>query len=130
MRNSIHPTMDTRAVSEEFTAQSAPAPSTACHWRDEGYPGLSRWMSSADDFLVLRRFGQLNIRVILRMQDRIVRKENELAELDEFSRGQRGRLPGCSSLRLEPLPQCEMVLDELRCLLKEYSKLIYLNPNF
>ena len=123
----VRSAMDTHAIPEESRTQSAPHQFTACHWRDEGYPGFSKWMSSADDFFVLRRFGQLNIRIILLMQDRIVRKEDELAHLDQFSRGQRDRLADCSSLRSEPLPQREAILDELRCLLKEYSKLVYLN---
>lgn len=92
-------------------------------WRDEGYPGFSKWMASSDDFLVLRRFGQLNVRVLLLMQDRIVRKEEELANIDAH-----GRLHGddskadSSALRKEPLPEREAILDELKTMLHEYSR--------
>ncbi|KAL3961267.1 hypothetical protein ACCO45_002790 [Purpureocillium lilacinum] len=94
-------------------------------WRDEGYPGFSKWMASSDDFLVLRRFGQLNVRVLLLMQDRIVRKEEELANIDAH-----GRLHGddskadSSSLRKEPLPEREAILDELKTMLHEYNEYI------
>jgi hypothetical protein len=55
-------------------------------WKYEGYPGFAKWMASSDDFFVLRRFGQMNTRVLLLMQDRIKRKEEELFNIDERTR--------------------------------------------
>lgn len=41
-------------------------------------------MASDDDFFLFRRFGALNSRTILWMQDRITRVENNLREIDEL----------------------------------------------
>src|SRR6266496_5626730 len=49
----------------------------------EGYPSFSKWMASSEDFLILRRFGELNARAMLLMQDRIARKEELLMKIDE-----------------------------------------------
>ncbi|UNI23750.1 hypothetical protein JDV02_009550 [Purpureocillium takamizusanense] len=95
----------------------------AAYWRDEGYPGFSKWMASSDDFLVLRRFGQLNVRVLLLMQDRIVRKEEQLANIDAHGRLSADKADS-SSLRLEPLPEREAILDELKVMLHEYNEYI------
>lgn len=37
-------------------------------WKYIGYPTCSKWMASDADFFVLRRFDDLNVRVILHMQ--------------------------------------------------------------
>ncbi|GJN72575.1 hypothetical protein PLIIFM63780_006637 [Purpureocillium lilacinum] len=95
----------------------------AAYWKDEGYPGFSRWMASSDDFLVLRRFGQLNVRVLLLMQDRIVRKEEELANIDAYGKLSADKADS-SSLRSEPLPEREIILDELKAMLHEYNEYI------
>ena len=102
--------------------ESVHPPQCASHWRDEGYPGFSRWMASSDDFLILRRFSQLNVRVLLLMQDRIVRKEEELVQKDKDGRQGRDEEADCSSLRYDPLPGREKILDELKSILREYSQ--------
>jgi hypothetical protein len=84
-------------------------------------------MNSSDDFLVLRRFGQLNIRVLLLLQGRIVRKEDESLQIDEFGRQSAEEMADCSSLRHEPLPRREQLLDELKSMLKEYSEFWFIN---
>jgi hypothetical protein len=53
-------------------------------WKYEGYKAFSSWMASEDDFFLFRRFGSLNSRTILWMQDRITRIESELKKLDEM----------------------------------------------
>ncbi|KAF9891652.1 hypothetical protein FE257_003664 [Aspergillus nanangensis] len=50
-------------------------------WKYLGYKAFSEWSASDNDFFVLRRFSTLNTRVMLKMQDEIVRLE-ELAEID------------------------------------------------
>ena len=92
-------------------------------WKYEGYPGFARWMASSDDFFVLRRFGQMNTRVLLLMQDRITRKEEELLNLDKLARSGPDIDGVSNSLRHDPQEEREMILDELKDQLKEYSKL-------
>lgn len=52
-------------------------------WRWRGYPSLSKWMASDDDFFVLRRFGTLNARVALMLQDQLAYLEEELKNEDD-----------------------------------------------
>ncbi len=90
-------------------------------WKFEGYPGFARWMASSDDCFVLRRFGQMNTRVLLLMQDRITRKEEELLKLDETARKGSDIEGVANSLRNDPQEERTMILDELKTQLKEYS---------
>lgn len=48
-----------------------------------GYRVFSRWMASDQAFFILRRFGTLNTRVLLAMQDEIVELEDRLNFMDE-----------------------------------------------
>jgi hypothetical protein len=48
-----------------------------------GYRVFSRWMASDQAFFILRRFGTLNTRILLAMQDEIVELEDRLNLLDE-----------------------------------------------
>lgn len=47
-----------------------------------GYNVFSKWIASDSAFFFLRRFGALNARVALSMQDKIVRLEEELEDMD------------------------------------------------
>ncbi|KXH61721.1 hypothetical protein CSAL01_07648 [Colletotrichum salicis] len=52
-------------------------------WKYIGYKGYSRFISSEDDFFLLRRFDTLNVRVALVLQDEIASLEEKLNELDK-----------------------------------------------
>ena len=52
-------------------------------WMYIGYEGLAKWMSSSDDFLVIRRFDSLAARVVLLLQWELVQVEQLLVELDK-----------------------------------------------
>lgn len=51
-------------------------------WKYVGYRILSRWLASDDAFFMVRRFGALNARVALSMQDEIVQLEEQLDTID------------------------------------------------
>lgn len=51
-------------------------------WKYLGYRAYSSFLASDDNFLVFRRFGNLNARVLLFLQDQICRFEERLEELD------------------------------------------------
>jgi hypothetical protein len=51
-------------------------------WKYIGYKGYAEFISSDDDFLLLRRFDSLSARVALRLQDEITVLEEELKRLD------------------------------------------------
>jgi hypothetical protein len=52
-------------------------------WKHIGYKGFSRFISSDNDFFILRRFSTITARVLLALQDEIVELECKLADLDE-----------------------------------------------
>ncbi|KAL0783585.1 hypothetical protein CaCOL14_001492 [Colletotrichum acutatum] len=55
-------------------------------WKYIGYKGYSSFITSEDDFFILRRFDTLNVRVALALQDELSGLEEELEALDnEFS---------------------------------------------
>lgn len=45
---------------------------------------MCKWTASDDDFFVLRRFGELSVRVLLRLQDRIAILEEDLQRMDHI----------------------------------------------
>ncbi|KAH7010319.1 hypothetical protein EDB80DRAFT_714779 [Ilyonectria destructans] len=51
-------------------------------WKFIGYRGYAKFISSEDDFFILRRFDTLNTRIALALQDEICELEEELSELD------------------------------------------------
>lgn len=91
-------------------------------WKYKGYPGFAKWMASSHDFIVFRRFGELNVRTMLLMQDRIARKEEELFRIDKLAQDGPDELGDSSSLRHDPQRRREKILDELTPMLKQYSK--------
>ena len=52
-------------------------------WKYLGYKHFSNFIASDDDFSVVRRFGTLNARVILSVQDGISELEEKLNTIDE-----------------------------------------------
>lgn len=92
-----------------------------------GYPGLCQFMASDNDFFVLRRFGDLNVRVLLDMQHDIQQQENRLLELDQKCKEDPNPWAKMDSLAWDknaghPFPERAAILRSLRGILREYSK--------
>lgn len=51
-------------------------------WKYLGYPEYSGYIASDDNYLILRRFGALSIRVLLMLQDELVELEDQLVTVD------------------------------------------------
>lgn len=51
-------------------------------WKYVGYRGFCQFTASENDFLVLRRFGELGIRALLARQDELADLESQLATLE------------------------------------------------
>ncbi|KAH8913089.1 hypothetical protein BR93DRAFT_131101 [Coniochaeta sp. PMI_546] len=51
-------------------------------WKFIGYPGFAAYLSSDDDFFLLRRFDRLHSRVLLKLQDDLTVLEDNLDALD------------------------------------------------
>lgn len=75
-------------------------------------------MSSDDDFFVLRKFGKLNARVALMMQDRITQLEEELGSIDEDCR-HLGASNG--TFRHDKFERRQQILEQLARKLERYS---------
>ena len=89
-------------------------------YSSRGYPAMCRWMASDDDFFVIRKFGEVAARVLLRMQDRIAQLEESLEEQDKIS-----EIHGLHSgtFRKEKNLTRDEIMDELTWRLKEYRML-------
>ncbi len=80
---------------------------------------MCKWAASDDDFFVLRRFGELSARVLLRLQDRIVKIEEDLQHMDEMCRTN-GYDNG--TFRYDPMDKRQWLLDELTSRLEQYRR--------
>lgn len=78
-------------------------------------------MASGNEFFVLRRFGDLNARVLLLLQDRIVRLEEQLEYEDRMALLAPNEHADSGTFRDEPRLERERILDELSRELDRYS---------
>lgn len=91
-------------------------------WKYYGYKAFSEWAASDDDFFVLRRFKNLNTRVLLRMQDHIVQLERDLRKLDkEHSRVEAVDVNN-GTFRYDTVDGRKQILGRVQEKLKEYSQ--------
>ena len=96
----------------------------AAEWKYTGYRGFASFVSSDDDFFVLRKFGSLNARVILALQDEIVALEQDLAALDDHWSQKTG--PDCHNGSFRDdlgSPRSELLRKKIYGKLKDYSML-------
>lgn len=92
-------------------------------WKYKGYPAFSKWMASSNDFFLVRRFGSLNARVLLFMQNRVAEQEEALCAIDTRAQQSTDDQGNSGSLRNDPQQDRTQALEELVPLLKEYSKI-------
>lgn len=96
-------------------------------WKYIGYRTFTQWAASDNDFFVVRRFGALNTRVILKWQDDITRLEEELETLEKENSRVGGQVVNNGSFRHDTVPRRRQILMECYTKLKEYSKLFDLS---
>nr|KAK5443051.1 hypothetical protein LTR18_005728 [Exophiala xenobiotica] len=97
-----------------------------------GYPAFARWMGTSEDFFLIRRFGDLNARVLLAMQDDIMQLEERLQAIDKryedafFDKAtQKPLTPSRNdTLRCDPDPERKKILGKLKTMLKEYNECV------
>ena len=80
---------------------------------------MCKWAASDDDFFVLRRFGEVSARVLLRMQDQIVDLEERLRSTDQRCIKDR---KDNSTFRYDPCEERTWLLDQLTSRLADYRK--------
>lgn len=98
------------------------------YWKTHGYPAFSRHLANGHEFLVLRRFGEENVLVLLHLQNKIRLLSKQLKEIDgycsqdpnpEFQRKDR-----LTSIAEDANPYAlarHIVLDQLQPLLSSYN---------
>jgi hypothetical protein len=90
-------------------------------WKYVGYDGYSKFLASDDDFMVFRRFGNLNTRIALVLQDKVSVLEESLVALDaRYSQKAMSDLNN-GTIRDE-LPDRQSVIDDIVVALHKYSK--------
>ena len=91
-------------------------------WKYTGYRKYSWFLASDDDFLIFRRFGTLNARIILAMQDDISVAEAKLQSLDDDASLKSAPRRHNGSFRREENQERKALITEIKEKLKEYSK--------
>lgn len=95
-------------------------------WKYVGYPGLSRLMASSTDCFAVRKFCHLNVRVLLKLQDDIVKLERKLMDMDLHSMNMAAGKGGCGSFRLDADTPRERLLNVIAENTKDYSESTFL----
>jgi len=105
------------SLSEKFHLLAEELP-----WKHVGYKIFSRWVASDQAFFIVRRFGALNARVVLSLQDEIVELEEQLDAMDEHASNLPDDTVHNGSFRVDPLDaRKKLVRDTLPEKLAKYS---------
>lgn len=96
-------------------------------WKYTGYKKYSWFLASDDDFLIFRRFGTLNARIILALQGDLSVAEEKLKKLDEdYSQKTAPRLYNGSFRHEKDKAQQQerrKLLFEIKDKMKEYGEI-------
>ncbi|KAI1418060.1 hypothetical protein F5Y13DRAFT_34754 [Hypoxylon sp. FL1857] len=92
-------------------------------WKYIGYKGYAQFISSDSDLLIFREFEELNVRIALRLQDKISALEGKLRELDDsYSKEESGDINN-GSFR-DDMGDREAILNEIEDALNRYNKFL------
>ncbi|KAH8724700.1 hypothetical protein GQ44DRAFT_617498 [Phaeosphaeriaceae sp. PMI808] len=98
-------------------------------WKKVGYRGFSAFLSSDNNFLIFRRFGSVNVRLLLYLQDEIAVLEKELEDLENFHAQDSATDIHNGSFRQEALPQRTKLLETLNVKVRQYNELLIQHSN-
>ena len=91
-------------------------------WKYLGYRAFSGFIASDNDFFVIRRFGTLNARIILALQDQLSQLEESLNALDmKYSHVECPDLNN-GSFREDPKADRRKIIGDIKTALLEYSR--------
>lgn len=98
-------------------------------WKYVGYRAFSTFLDSDHNFLVFRKFGKLNVRLLLSLQDKVVVAERELEQIDlRYSKEEAGDVHN-GSFRREMIVEREVALERIHNHLSKYSKTFLVERN-
>lgn len=92
-------------------------------WQYHGYPALSRWMASANDFFILRRFSPLQARSLLYLQNEIAQLDRSLNDWDMYAKKRPKGTGQSGSLSEDPCTERTSLIKKAIPLLQQYSEL-------
>jgi hypothetical protein len=90
-------------------------------WKYIGYKGYSDFISSDDDFFILRRFDSLNTRIALLLQDQVSSLEEQLSKLDNSLSCRECEDTNNGTFR-DDIEERATLLDAIVGKLRQYSK--------
>ena len=93
--------------------------------KSRGYPAMCTFMASDDDFFVLRRFGKLGARVVLRLQNEIAQLEDDLQAEDAFCMRQENPKLDNGTFALDPSERRKKIMEELTWRMERYRKCLH-----
>lgn len=83
-------------------------------WKYVGYRVFSKWVASDRSYFIVRRFGALNARVILSLQDELVELDQRIQALDEaWSRKRNMDDTNNGSFRFDPCDERRYLVQEI-----------------
>lgn len=85
----------------------------------EGYPLLAAYLDSDENFMLYRRFGYLQARLLLNKQDQLRALEEDLDKLDKYD--EEGFLRSRDKDEAANTERCQLLKD-IEVKFKEYSK--------
>jgi hypothetical protein len=106
----------------QHKSRQTPTLSQPKPWKEIGYRGFSAFLASDNDFLIFRRFGAINARLLLYLQDEIAILEEELEELETECMAKGAEDVHNGSFRQEALPERTEILEALNVKIRQYSK--------
>lgn len=90
-------------------------------WKYLGYRAFSEFIASDNDFFVIRRFGTLNARIILALQDQLSQLEETLNKLDTKYSQVDWQDVNNGSFREDTQADRRTIISDIRTALLEYS---------
>ena len=91
-------------------------------WKYLGYRSFADFVASDNDFFVLRRFGALSARVLLRLQDQLSQLEEQLGSLEDHLHSKEGPNVHNGSFRQETQDQRGKLVRLAQQVLRDYSQ--------
>lgn len=115
--NRLYGDVSVRVVDEERDADVAPVQDCP-----DGYPRLAAFLDSDDNFMIYRRFGYLQSRLLLEKQEHLRQLEEELENLDEEDREAESRnLITMENYDTEQYKQRRELMQRIGCQFREYG---------
>ncbi|KAK5128244.1 hypothetical protein LTR85_002911 [Meristemomyces frigidus] len=112
---------------ESAYAQLSPSDKDEHHWQYQGYPGLTKWMASANDFFLLRRFSPLQARCLLYLQNEIAKIDKAIEAWDAYAQKHPPASAAgmCGSLDNDPYSERIQLVRQAIPLLEQYNQLVH-----